>query len=212
MSRCRRRWDDAQLPGSGALGLAFLPPSGRRGGKEINELGLADSQPDSCVSQSYQVGTFAPAVVIKSRLQRGVKWQGPQTSFPLPPAILNPPVDATAMDLNNLSANLTNITNSLAERPSIATLATVLLSFTGFQDWLKLFLIGGIFETSRRVAFHAWYSIVDSLWITVDFEDGDDSYGGCLHISVARVWTFDRHCRDAARVSGTDCPLLWQTG
>ena len=84
------------------------------------------------------------------------------------------------MDLNNLSANLTNITNTLAEKPSIATLATILLSFTGLQDWIKLFLIGGIFETCRRVVLQAWHNIVDSFWITVDFEDGDDSYGESL--------------------------------
>jgi chaperone BCS1 len=88
------------------------------------------------------------------------------------------------MDLNNLSANLTNITNSLVEKPSIATLATVLLSFTGFQDWLKLFLIGGVLETCRRIVFQAWDSIVDSFWITVDFEEGDDSYGEPLYVSV----------------------------
>lgn len=82
------------------------------------------------------------------------------------------------MDLNNLSANLTNIANTLAEKPSIATLATVLFSSTGFQDWVKLFLIGGIFETCRRTASRAWHNIVDSIWITVDFEEGDDSYGG----------------------------------
>lgn len=81
------------------------------------------------------------------------------------------------MDLNNLSANLTNITNSFAEKPSIATLATVLLSVTGLQDWIKLFLIGSAFETCRRVAFQAWHNITDSFWITVDFEEGDDSYG-----------------------------------
>lgn len=89
------------------------------------------------------------------------------------------------MDLNNLSANLTNITNTLAEKPSIATLATALLSLTGFQDWLKLFLIGGIFETCRRTAFQVWDYVVDSLWITVDFEEGDDSYGRCSHLSRA---------------------------
>lgn len=82
------------------------------------------------------------------------------------------------MNLNNLPANLTHITNTLAEKPSIATLATVLLSFTGIQDWLKLFLIGGFLETCRRAVLQAWQKILDSIWITVDFEDGDDSYGG----------------------------------
>lgn len=91
------------------------------------------------------------------------------------------------MDWNNLSANLTNITTTLAEKPSIATLATVLLTFTGFQDWLKLFLIGGVFETCRRVFFQVWYSLVDWLWITVDFEEGDDSYGEDLTLLARRL-------------------------
>lgn len=91
------------------------------------------------------------------------------------------------MDWNNLSANLTNITTTLAEKPSVATLATVLLTFTGFQDWLKLFLIGGVFETCRRVFFQVWYSVVDSLWITVDFEEGDDSYGEDLTLLAGRL-------------------------
>jgi len=80
------------------------------------------------------------------------------------------------MGMDNLSANFTNITNTLAGEPSILTLATTLLSFTGFQDWLKLFLIGGVFETCRRIALQAWDSIVDSVWITVDFDEADDSY------------------------------------
>ena len=82
------------------------------------------------------------------------------------------------MELNDLQANLTTITNSLTEKPSIATLATLLLSFTEFQDWLKLLLIGGIFETCRRVVFQVWHAIVDSFWVSVDFEEYDDSYGG----------------------------------
>ena len=105
--------------------------------------------------------------------ERDTQAQG-LSSSPLHPSLLS---DASVMDLNNLSANLTNITNTFAEKPSIATLATILLSITGLQDWAKLFLIGGVFETCRRLAFQAWYDITDSFWITVDFEEGDDSYG-----------------------------------
>lgn len=90
------------------------------------------------------------------------------------------------MDFNDLPANLTSIAESLTDKPSIATLATILLSFTGFQDWLKLFLIGGIFETCRRLVFQSWHTLVDRFWITVDFEDGDDSYGEHLHTHFTR--------------------------
>ena len=117
----------------------------------------------------------------------------PLTSPSTPPSLSL--FDASVMDLNDLS---TNITNTLAEKPSVATLATILLSFTGFQDWLKLFLIGGIFETCRRFVFEAWHNIVDSFWVTVDFEDGDQSYGGCLHLSFALVSKLD-HRRNVVR-------------
>ena len=81
---------------------------------------------------------------------------------------------AGPMDSYNLPANLTTNDNPLAGKPLIATLATALLSFTGFQGWLKLFLIGAIFETCRRI--HAWGSIVDSFWITVDIEEYNWGY------------------------------------
>ena len=89
------------------------------------------------------------------------------------------------MDSHDLPANLTNNDYSLAGKPSIASLATVLLSFTRFQDWLKLFLIGAIFELCRRVSFQAWDSIVDSFWITLDFEESDRSYGEYLPASTS---------------------------
>lgn len=91
------------------------------------------------------------------------------------------------MDLNNFSANLTNITSSFTEQPSVATLATALLSVTGTRDVLKLFLIGGAFETCRRTASQAWHDFVDSIWITVNFEEGDSSYGVCSISSFTAV-------------------------
>jgi hypothetical protein len=118
---------------------------------------------------------------------RTARWEAARLkSLFSPPS--HPPlsVDVSVMDFKNLSANLTNITNTLAEKPSITTLATILLSFTGLQDWLKLFVIGGVFETFRRVIFQAWDNTVDSLWITVDFEEGDESYGENLAPPVGR--------------------------
>ena len=118
-----------------------------------------------------------PVVGIKSQVTAECKTARPLSPFPppSPPKLLL--VDVSVMDFDGFSANLTKITDSLAERPSIVTLATILLSFTGLQDWLKLFLIGGVFETCRRLAFQAWHDVVDWCWITVDFEEGDDSYG-----------------------------------
>lgn len=144
-----------------------------------------DSQPDSSVTRNRQTGriTFLASGLYKPRGREDTQAQG--LSPLLSPSLLS---DASVMDLNNLSANLTNITSSFAEKPSLATLATVLLSFTGLQDWIKLFLIGGVFETCRRLVLQAWYELTDSLWVSVDFEEGDDSHGESpVHERTARA-------------------------
>jgi len=82
------------------------------------------------------------------------------------------------MDSRNLLASLTSDDDSLAGKPITTTLAAVLLSFAGFQGWLFLFLIGAIFKACQRV--RAFGSIVDSFWITVDFQEGNRSLGKCL--------------------------------
>ncbi|KAF9779458.1 P-loop containing nucleoside triphosphate hydrolase protein [Thelephora terrestris] len=97
------------------------------------------------------------------------------------------------MDSNNLSANLTKIASTFAGKSSIATLASVVFSSTGFQDWLKLFLVGGVFEACRRTALRAWRRAFDSFWITVDFEEGDDSYDWMM------VWLSQHPARANAR-------------
>ena len=145
----------------------------------------------------------------KAVLQRSVKQQGLFPNSPRTSPLLYPGV----MGLDNISANHTNIpnTSSLPEGPSIATLATVFLSLIRSQDWLKFFLIGGILETCRRVAFQAWNHIVDSFSVTVEFEDRDDSYGEhYVHISLpTRAGPRRGFSIAAIRVSGTDHSLLF---
>ena len=81
-----------------------------------------------------------------------------------------------AMDLSliNLPEHFTPVANILAEGPSLAGLSP---PFTKLQRWLKLLLIGGVFEACRRVTLQAWDSVVTSLWTTIDFEEQDDTYG-----------------------------------
>jgi len=83
---------------------------------------------------------------------------------------------AGPMSSCNLPPNVTTNDNSLAGNLFLATVAAVLLSFAGFQGWLKLFLIGAIFETCRRV--DAWGSIIGSFWITVEIREEDDRSHG----------------------------------
>ena len=56
---------------------------------------------------------------------------------------------------------------------NIASLLSLILSFNGLGDWLKLFILGGLIESARRLATTAYKSLLESFLITVHF-DGDD--------------------------------------
>jgi chaperone BCS1 len=69
-------------------------------------------------------------------------------------------------------------TPSLASLPSdLSSMITMLMSFSALRDWLKLIVFGGVVETCRRLLFSLWHTIVSSFWITVEFEEGDSSFG-----------------------------------
>jgi len=76
--------------------------------------------------------------------------------------------------------NPTNATTSIHGGFSITTLTALLPSFTGFRGLLTLFLMGCVFEMCRRFAPHAWEALVDSFWVTIEFDEDDRSYRECL--------------------------------
>ncbi|RDB23454.1 putative mitochondrial chaperone BCS1-B [Hypsizygus marmoreus] len=57
-----------------------------------------------------------------------------------------------------------------------SSLLTLLFSFSALRDWLKLIVIGGVFESCRRLATTAYRRFIDSFFITATFDQGDDSY------------------------------------
>jgi len=59
----------------------------------------------------------------------------------------------------------------------ISSLITFLLSFSALGDWIKLIVLGSTLETFRRLAFHFYYKLYNSLFITATFEEDDSSYG-----------------------------------
>lgn len=60
---------------------------------------------------------------------------------------------------------------------TFSSLVTLLLSFNALSDWLKFLIIGGLFESCRRVLFFVWKYLANSLWITVEFEQEDATFG-----------------------------------
>lgn len=61
----------------------------------------------------------------------------------------------------------------------LSTINSLFSSSGPAGDWLKLFVIGGILELIRRSLMFVWRNLVNQFWITVVFEEYNDSY--CKH-------------------------------
>lgn len=58
----------------------------------------------------------------------------------------------------------------------ISSFISLLFSYSALRDWLKLIIIGGFFETCRRLVFSTYGKVVDSFFISASFDQGDASY------------------------------------
>lgn len=64
-----------------------------------------------------------------------------------------------------------------SEHNFVVSTISSLFSPTGpAGDWLKLVVIGGILELMRRAVLFVWRNLVNQFWITVVFEEYNDSY------------------------------------
>lgn len=73
--------------------------------------------------------------------------------------------------------------NSSPVPADLSSLITLLFSFSALRDWLKIFVIGGFFETCRRFIFSFYYKFIGSFFITAHFKEDDSSFGGFLDVS-----------------------------
>jgi len=85
-----------------------------------------------------------------------------------------PAQDETLMDpTQNTTASVTP-----SKMPTdSSSLFTFLYSFSALRDYLKLIVLGGAFETLRRLYSASYRSLVDRFFMTVTFESDDASYG-----------------------------------
>ncbi|GLB41667.1 putative AAA ATPase family protein [Lyophyllum shimeji] len=78
---------------------------------------------------------------------------------------------------SNISPNVTDTATGISPATTQPqSILGFLFSFTALQDWLKLIVIGGVLESSRRLFYSAYNKFVNSFFITAIFDDGDDSY------------------------------------
>ena len=72
----------------------------------------------------------------------------------------------------------------------ISSLWIFLTSFTALHDWFKLFLLGGLLETSRRLLSFIWSHFTEPFFLTAEFEEHDETYVWMmLWLSKQKAWS-----------------------
>ncbi|CAA7269219.1 unnamed protein product [Cyclocybe aegerita] len=98
--------------------------------------------------------------------------------------------DLSACANDTAGANSTqNATQPLAFPTDVSSLLSFLVSFSALREWLKILVFGSALETLRRLAFHFYYKIYNSFFITAHFEEDDSSYDWMmLWLSQQPTW------------------------
>ncbi|KAG5719086.1 hypothetical protein E4T56_gene2122, partial [Termitomyces sp. T112] len=87
--------------------------------------------------------------------------------------------------------------------PDVVSLLTLLFSFSPSRDWLKLVIIGGIFESFRSFLMIGYYKFVDSFFIRASFDCDDPSYHWILvWLSRQPSWSKTRDMQITTRGYG----------
>ena len=96
----------------------------------------------------------------------------------------------------NATTSASALAASYATAPMIApdfhAFVATLFSFSALQDWLKLFVVGGLLETLRRYLSSLRRAIKRTFWITANFESRSEIYRKHHHRlgSVAAMLTY----------------------
>ena len=77
----------------------------------------------------------------------------------------------------NATQNVTADSIPLKIPTDLLSLTAFISSFSAIRDYLKLIIIGGAFETLRRLSFASFTSLLDRFFITATFESDDSSFG-----------------------------------
>jgi hypothetical protein len=82
---------------------------------------------------------------------------------------------------NNMSINATQNAATSATPLKLPTdfssLIAFIYSFSALHDYLKLIVLGGAFETLRRLYSSSYKSLMDRFYLTATFESDDSSFG-----------------------------------
>jgi chaperone BCS1 len=104
---------------------------------------------------------------------------------------IDSPTLAQNFTLSNPTQNATADVTPLKTPTDLSSLIAFVYSFSALRDYLKLIILGGAFETLRRLSSASYASLVDRFFITATFESDDMSFGECSSL-LATLHAIDR--------------------
>ncbi|KAJ1306348.1 hypothetical protein OPQ81_007355 [Rhizoctonia solani] len=92
---------------------------------------------------------------------------------------------------------------TLSSVTSLSSLFTLLLSFSGLRDWLKLIILGGALETLRRIASSFWGWATGSFFVTIHLDNDDVAYDWMMiWLSLQPAWRKAREVQISSKDYG----------
>ena len=97
---------------------------------------------------------------------------------------LNNGVEVSGLQTQNITTMFNATQDAMAADTALkmptdfSSLIAFIYSLSALRDYLKLIVLGGAFETLRRLSSASYTNLVDRFFITATFESEDLSYGG----------------------------------
>ncbi|KAF8066757.1 P-loop containing nucleoside triphosphate hydrolase protein [Lyophyllum atratum] len=115
-------------------------------------------------------------------------------------------LNATAVPTNTTTAAMVEQTGLPTD---ISSFITLLYSYSALRDWLKLIVIGGLFESCRRLILSLYYKFINSFFIRASFDHTDTSYMWILvWLSKQPSWSKTRDMQITTRDYGGNSPAV----
>ncbi|KAG8706841.1 hypothetical protein FRC08_000833 [Ceratobasidium sp. 394] len=93
--------------------------------------------------------------------------------------------------------------DSLSSISGLGSLITMLLSFSGLRDWLKLIVLGGALETLRRCASSCWEWALGAFFLTIHLDNDDIAYDWMMiWLSLQPAWRKAREVQISSKDYG----------
>ncbi|KAJ3931023.1 MAG: P-loop containing nucleoside triphosphate hydrolase protein [Lentinula lateritia] len=117
--------------------------------------------------------------------------------------MMTPNASSTAEPHININPVALSPSTALPPPTTISNILAFLFSLSALRDWVKLIVLGGFFETCRRIVFGMYSKLISSFWMNAYFEDQDPCYNWLMvWLSKQPSWKKSRDVQISTQTYG----------